>query len=134
MVTSPIPSEFIIFLTAFRINFIFENLYIHNLHTFDKHHNSSWFLQGSYHPFQRLGPNNFSSFCFICQKRINFICCSIESTNCKVVVIHIQNEILAHYSQSNQRYICSVNTNYKVISLCKYKLRGYFTIYTFYIH
>lgn len=70
--------------------------------TLDKHHDSFWFLQLLHHLLQAVSTNYLGTLCLICQELVYLLCSAVVCTDHKSMIIHIQDEILAHDSQPNE--------------------------------
>lgn len=95
--------------------------------TLHHEHDTTWFLQLADHFLQTVSTDDICSLCLVCQKVVHFGGCSIESTNLTEgetlahaiagntvvthddsVIIHVENQVLTHDSQSNDSDVSPV--------------------------
>lgn len=70
--------------------------------TLDKHHDTFWFLQLLHHLLQAVSTNYLGALCLIGQELIYLLCGTIVRTDHISMIIHVQNEVLTHDSQTNE--------------------------------
>lgn len=70
--------------------------------TLDKHHDSFRFLQLLHHLLQAVSTNYLGTLCLIFQELIYLLCSAVVCTDHKSMIVHVQDEILAHDSQPNE--------------------------------
>jgi hypothetical protein len=80
--------------------------------TFDKEHNTSRFLEFFAHFLNGMGTDDFRSFRLISQKLINLIRGSVVCTDNVAMIIHVQNDVLAHHCQPDEGNICLLEGNH----------------------
>ena len=82
--------------------------FIHSRSRLDHQHDPPRALQHGGHLFQGMGADNVCSLCRALQEFVDFRNRPVVSNNLESMIIHVQDKILTHYSQSNQSNISVV--------------------------
>src|SRR5688572_13982243 len=73
---------------------------------FYQHHYPARPLQVFHHLVQRMRTYDLGALCLPAEKVVHFTDGAVESDYSETVVVHIENQILTHYRQADQGYIC----------------------------
>ena len=89
---------------------------IHRFARFHHQHDLTWFLQIVYQLLDAVAALDVLSFRFPVDEIINLVGCSIKNCYREPVVLHIENQILAHNRQPDQSHVlfCHSNTPLRV--------------------
>lgn len=83
--------------------------------TFDQHHHAPRLLQLAHHLLQRVGAYDFGVLRFVVQKVVHLLGGSIVGADHEAVVVHVQNQVLAHHGETDQRDIGTVWSDSEVV-------------------
>ena len=75
---------------------------IHRLAGLDQHHHAPWRLEFGDHFFNRMRAKHLGALGFVGEEVINLVGGTVVDDDGKTVVIHVQNQILAHDGKANQ--------------------------------
>ena len=87
--------------------------------TFHQHHNTLWSFQFADHLLKTVSTNDFCAFCLILKEGLDFVRGTVVGTYNEAMVIHVKNEVLAHYGQTNQGNVSNSKIEKKLISFRK---------------
>ncbi len=101
------------------------NKIVHRLARLDEHHDPARFLELLDHFFDGMGAEHFGAVGFFGQKFVHLGGGAVVSHHDEAVVVHVQNQILAHDRQADQgdvrvRFHCFT---FSKIALSRYKSR-----------
>ena len=71
--------------------------------TFDQHHHSSRLFQFADHLLQRVGAHDSGALRFVGEKIVDLLRGSIVGADHESVVVHVQDQVLAHHGETDQR-------------------------------
>jgi hypothetical protein len=77
------------------------NKLIHRFAGFDHEHDPARFLEQADHFRDRMRAKDTGAFCFLIEEFIHLGDGAVESGHSESVVVHVQNEVLAHHGQTN---------------------------------
>src|SRR6185312_818854 len=88
---------------------------IHRLACLYHQHHAAWALELRHHFLNRMRADDFGALGFIRQEMIHLFHRAIKSDHGESVIVHVQNQVLAHYRQSNQCNI-SFGFHFRILS------------------
>jgi hypothetical protein len=81
------------------------NEFVHRLARFDEHHHAARRLEFGNHLFDGMRTLHFGAFGFVREERVHFFSGSIVSHDSEAVIVHVEDEVLAHDGQTNECYV-----------------------------
>ena len=96
--------------------------FIHRRAGLHQHHNATRPLERADHLLQRMGADHVGFFGFLVQEFIHFGNGAVKSHDFEAVVVHVENEVLAHHSQANE---CNVRCRLHVFYFLKVEEKRY---------
>ena len=85
--------------------------FVHGLTSFDHDHDAAGFLEEADHFLNRMRADDMGAFGFFGDKFVHFGDGAVEGDHRVAVVVHVEDEILAHDGQTNQ---CNVRFRFHV--------------------
>lgn len=86
--------------------------------TLDEHHDATGRLELGDHLLQTLGPDDLCAFGFVGQELVHLFGGAIVGAHHEAVVVHVEDQILAHHGQSDQ---CNISPAHTQLQLVKFQ-------------
>merc|ERR1719234_1794540 len=71
-------------------------------HQHDKDHHPPGLLELGDHFLKAMSPDNLGSLCFILEKIVDLLRCSVVGAHLEAVIIHVEDEVLAHDGKADE--------------------------------
>ena len=76
--------------------------FVHGLAGLDEHHHAARFFQHGNHFLQRMRAEDFRALGFVGEEVVNLLNRAVERDDGEAVVVHVEDEILAHHGQTDE--------------------------------